>query len=358
MFCFWISHETCLTATASFVFVIYNLIFFSVEKSEAASKKKSKSTLNTSINSSQPNTYTLLQNLNNSKMSDFKKREKPMKIISSSKNTCKVTDISKSYTSFIEINLLNNNQENDLNVSNKLSCFKINEEQETAIEEKEPNEKEESVAAKQIFRRRSERLSSRRSSVDFQVAQKFRKQKPHTETSKESPCEIVEKHQTAQKADVPEEFSLTGEQPLDLNVSFVHDEEEGLVCTSQTTGTTFKVEDCVISPNVGTVNGCVEDDELVEDVERATRDVDSGISDSEETNVDEEPVVHQPHRPRKPPVTIKKNRSFTQHKPKKQDTSAKANQSTFSNQSLNKSTSFRKVRLFELVIDLCIKTIF
>lgn len=320
----------------------------------------------------------MLQNLKTSKIIGDVPEEKQMKIISSSKDTCKVRDISKSYTSFIEENLMNasKDQLKEKNTSTKPSCSRIIEESPQPDKEKDEavakrvkdveklfitkgtisKEKiqstksphlrmvekspqvdqqevavvKEEAAAKQIFRRRSQRTSSRRSTIDFEVAQKFRKQR--------QPSTNIAKTKKATTSQVPEEFSLTDNRPLDSNVSFVHDEEEGLVCTSQTTGTVFKLEDCEITTN-GSVVASYSPTREPEKEEQIIRELDSGISDSEDLNTEEQIPPPQPPQSRKA-STSSKNRSFTKLKGKKQE--ACVNCSTVSNQSLNRSSTFKR----------------
>ena len=340
-----------------------------VEIKQAISKEKRQSSLNLSA-TTQPNTYTVLQNLKASKIIDNASEEKQIKILSSSK----VGDISKSYSSFVEENLLNTSKDHQKkNSSSKQpSCSRIIEESPQEDKEKdkvvaeqennekhliktkvskskenipstksrssqivedspEKEEKEKEVVAKQVFRRRSQRTSSRRSTIDFEVAQKFRKQK-------QSSTETVKMKETA-TSQVPEEFSLTDNQPLDLNVSFVHDEEEGLVCASQSTGTVFKLEDYEMTSN-GVVVSSTSPSREAEEEEQIVRELDSGISDSEDVNA-EEKLLPQPAQPRKASTMSSKNRSFTQHKGKKRETYM--NRSTVSNQSLNRSSTSKKV---------------
>ena len=305
-----------------------------IENKKESPKKKKQPPLNVSNKSTQPNTYTLLQNLTNSKMIVDMEEEKQIKIISSSKQTCKVADISNSYTSFIEENLLNSkDQPKDSNPPppTKSLCLKI-------AEEPPSYEEKEAVVAKHVFRRRSERLNTRRSSVDFEVSQKFRKQKQQSDAT-----EIKETTSSVSKqvisSEVPEEFSFMDNKPLDLNVSFVHDEEEGLICTSQTTGTVFKLEDRFITSNSAVVGATGGDGKEVDEEERVVREVDSGISDSEDMNAEEQLPTSPLVRPCKT-SSSSKNQSFTQMKGK-QDTSM--NRSTVSNQSLNRSTTSKKV---------------
>jgi hypothetical protein len=184
-----------------------------------------------------------------------------------------------------------------------------------------------------LNRRRSKRLNARRSSIDFKACkQNFRKQK----TSQPEP--VIQDI----PAEVPEQFSLIGNAPVDL-ISFVHDETEGLICTSQPEDED-KDGDCVFNLDDVSMNSVTNRNEAVSENEAVSvaaiaGDIDSGISDSEEVNDEqEEPEEHQR---RHATTTV-----VTKQQPLSKITQRKLSRSISQSTTLNRSISNKKVRIF------------
>ena len=280
----------------------------------------------------------MLQNLENSKKTTT---HETVNVVSSSKQTRNIdnADISKAYTSFIEDNVLPNREKQKLISSSPAA----------PIIHKEPK----------VERRRSKRLTAlRRSSIDFKVTKKFRKLKAEAEkTVQPAPTEDR----------VPEEFSLTDDAPMDLNLSFVHDENEGLVCTSQNSGTIIRIDDlpsdAIRIPDTDDESEIpsgekdnhpkennAESVEAPREMETTAGEIDSGISDSEEINDDEvfpphneEPEIIQPAPVKKPPKksnTGSKSKSITRVvSPKKKVSTSNRSINATSNRSINTTSN-------------------
>ncbi|XP_066917904.1 microcephalin-like isoform X2 [Clytia hemisphaerica] len=301
------------------------------ETKEPVKTKKKQQASSSNLNS-RPNTFTVLQNLENSKKTTS---QETVTVISSSKQSRNIdnADISKAYTSFIEDNVL----------PNKVKEKIISSSPAASIIHEEPK----------VERRRSKRLTElRRSSIDFKVTKKFRKLKAEAEKS-------VQPALTEDR--VPEEFSLTNDEPMDLNLSFVHDENEGLICTSQNSGTIIRIDD-LPSDAIQTPDNDVEceiplgeknDEEAPREMETTTGEIDSGISDSEEINDDEvfpphneEPKITQPPHVKKSTKRSNissKSKSITSVvSPKKKTSTSNRSINTTSNRSFN-TTSNRSI---------------
>jgi len=143
-------------------------------------------------------------------------------------------------------------------------------------------------------------------------------------------------------AEVPEQFSLIGNAPVDL-ISFVHDETEGLICTSQPEDED-KDGDCVFNLDDVSMNSVTNRNEAVSENEAVSvaaiaGDIDSGISDSEEVNDEqEEPEEHQR---RHATTTV-----VTKQQPLSKITQRKLSRSISQSTTLNRSISNKKVRIF------------